>query len=316
VASIAVKFSRLAFVASAFAWAGAAQASGWTASERLETPRAGLAATSTGDLIFVGGGAAAGDPSTAFDVFDAAKEAWRPLPALPKGLMSFAMTVSGTQVFISGGYAADAPGEPRKEVWAYDTNNAGWSKKASLPHARAAHAMIEVKGRIYVIGGNGPEGDKTLIYDPGEDKWTTGAAIPAPRRAMGVATDGKRIYAAGGIKSDGGVSSAFDAYDPAANTWMSLPALPTARGALTAAVIDGSVHVVGGATWRPLKTFATHDVFDIASKTWSKGAPMLNARQGMASGVAAGRWWVIGGGSGAGVFGVFTASDAVEAYEP
>jgi hypothetical protein len=36
----------------------------------------------------------------------------------------------------------------------------------------------------------------------------------------------------------------------------------------------------------------------------------------MASGVAAGRWWVIGGGGGAGVFGVFTASDAVEAYEP
>lgn len=315
-ASLAVKISSLTFVAAAFASTGVAQASGWTASERLETPRAGLAATSAGDLVFVGGGAAAGDPSSAFDVFDAAKESWRPLPALPKGLMSFAMAISGTQVFISGGYAADSPGDPRKDVWVYDTESAGWSKKASLPHARAAHAMIEVKGRLYVVGGNGPEADTTLIYNPGEDKWTTGAVIPAPRRAMGVATDGRRIFAAGGIKSDGGVSSAFDVYDPAANTWASLPALPTARGALTAAVIDNKLHVAGGATWRPLKTFATHDVFDIASKTWTKGAPMPNARQGMASGVAAGRWWVIGGGSGAGVFGVFTASDAVEAYEP
>jgi N-acetylneuraminic acid mutarotase len=314
--SLTLKFQRLAAALAALAFATSAQAAGWSASERLETPRAGLAATAAGDLIFVGGGASAGDPSSAFDVFDASKEAWRPLPAMPKGLMSFAMTVTGTQVIIAGGYGADNPGEPRKDVWSYDTENAGWTKKASLPHARAAHAMVEVKGRLYIIGGNGPEADKTLIYDPTNDKWTTGAAMPSPRRAMGVATDGKRIYAAGGIKNDGSVSAAFDVYDPAANTWTTLPSLPTARGALTAAVIDNNVHVAGGATWRPLKTYATHDVFDIGSKSWSKGEPLINSRQGMASGVAAGRWWVIGGGSGAGVFGVFTASDAVEAYEP
>jgi N-acetylneuraminic acid mutarotase len=109
---------------------------------------------------------------------------------------------------------------------------------------------------------------------------------------------------------------AFYVYDPSANTWASMPPLPNARGALTAAVIDNRLHVTGGATWRPLKTFASHDVFNLSTRSWSKATPLPTARQGAASGVAAGRWWVIGGGGGAGVFGVFTASDAVEAYEP
>lgn len=309
--------SRLALTALiASALATSAQAAGWSASERLETPRAALAATVAGDLIFVGGGAAAGDPTNAFDVFDAAKETWRPLPALPKGVMSFAMAAVGDQIFITGGYVADAPGEPRKDVWAYDTTAAQWSKKASLPYARAAHAMVAVRGRLYVVGGNGPEAGKTLIYDPASDKWSTGAAMPTPRRALGVATDGKRVYAVGGIKSDGSVLGALEMYDPAANTWTAMPSLPNARGALTATIIDNHLHVTGGATWRPLKTFSSHDVFDLSSKGWSKGAPLPTARQGSASAFAAGRWWVIGGGGGAGVFGVFTALDAVEAYDP
>jgi N-acetylneuraminic acid mutarotase len=176
--------------------------------------------------------------------------------------------------------------------------------------------MVHVGGRLYVVGGTGPGAEKVLIYDPATDKWRTGASLPSARRALAAATDGKRIYAVGGVKSDGGVSSAFDVYDPAANAWTSLPPLPGARGALTAGVIDNRLHVAGGATWRPLKTYASHDVFDLTTKSWSKAAPLPTARQGLASGVAAGRWWVIGGGAGAGVFGVFTASDAVEGYEP
>ncbi|MFN8948195.1 MAG: hypothetical protein ACK5YG_10900, partial [Alphaproteobacteria bacterium] len=90
-----------------------ALASGWSSSERLERARSGLASATKGDLIYVGGGAAAGDPANAFEVFDAAKEAWRPLPALPVGLISFSMAAVGNEVFIPGGYGADDPGEPR-----------------------------------------------------------------------------------------------------------------------------------------------------------------------------------------------------------
>lgn len=291
-------------------------AGNWNSSERLERARSGLAATSVNDLIYVGGGAAAGDPANAFDVFDPEKESWRALPALPVGLISFAMAETGKQIYITGGYSADDPGEPRKDVWAYDIDAATWTRKASMPLARAAHAMASVGGKIYVIGGAGPQASKTLIYNPQSDSWKTGPDLATPRRALAAASDGKRIYVIGGIKSDGAVSAALEVFDPVNAAWTSLPAMPAARGALTAAIVGGQLHVVGGATWKPLKTYANHDVFSIAARTWSKAQSLPSARQGMASGVASGRLWIFGGGSGAGVFGMFTASDSVDAYEP
>lgn len=296
--------------------AASATAGAWSQSERLETARAGLAAATAGDLVYVGGGAAAGDPANAFDVFDGNKESWRPLPALPKGLMNFAMTASDRFVFIAGGFAADKPGEARKEFWAFNIETASWSRRSSMPHARAGHAMAVAGGLVYVVGGSGPSAERTLVYDPETDKWLIGAVLGVPRRALAAASDGKRIYAIGGIKSDGSVSNAFEMFDPASGVWAAMPPLPGARGALTAGIIDKRLHVAGGATWTPLKTYANHDVFDLASKTWVKGPALPTARQASASGVSGGRWWVIGGGGGAGVFGVFTASDAVEGYEP
>jgi N-acetylneuraminic acid mutarotase len=298
------------------ALAASAAAGAWSPSERLEIARAGLAAATAGDLVYVGGGAAAGDPANAFDVFDGNKESWRPLPALPKGLTNFAMAASDRFVFIAGGFAADAPGEPRKDIWAYDIESASWSRKSPMPHARAGHAMVALGGLVYVVGGSGPSAERTLVYNPETDKWIIGAVLGVPRRALAAATDGKRIYAVGGIKGDGGVSNAFEMFDPASGVWAAQPPLPGARGALTAGIIGRRLHVAGGATWTPLKTYHNHDVFDLGSKSWSKGPALPTARQALASGVSGGRWWVIGGGGGAGVFGVFTASDAVEGYEP
>ena len=92
--------------------------------------------------------------------------------------------------------------------------------------------------------------------------------------------------------------------------------MPSPRGALTAGFIKGQLHVIGGATWKPLKTYASHDVFNTSTRTWNKEDPLPSARQGLASGVASDQLWVFGGGSGAGVFGMFTASDAVDVYKP
>ena len=173
-----------AFICVGISLLPAAQAGSWTGSERLDRARSGLAATPVGDLIYVGGGAAAGDPANSFEVFDTARESWQPLPSLPMGLISFSMAAIGNQIFVAGGYSADDPGEPHKEVWAYDTQAAAWKQKASMPTARAAHAMVAVGGKLYVVGGSGKEPGKVLVYDPGTDAWRSAAALPKPRRAL------------------------------------------------------------------------------------------------------------------------------------
>ncbi|MFN9356364.1 MAG: hypothetical protein ACK6A4_06040 [Alphaproteobacteria bacterium] len=48
---------------------------------------------------------------------------------------------------------------------------------------------------------------------------------------------------------------------------------------------------------------------------WSSSERLERARSGLAS-ATKGDLIYVGGGSGAGVFGVFTASDAVESFEP
>ena len=201
------------------ALAASAAAGAWSPSERLEIARAGLAAATAGDLVYVGGGAAAGDPANAFDVFDGNKESWRPLPALPKGLINFAMAASDRFVFIAGGFAADAPGEPRKDIWAYDIESASWSRQQSDAARARGPRDGGAGGLVYVVGGSGPSAERTLVYNPQTDKWTIGAVLGVPRRALAAATDGKRIYAVGGIKGDGGVSNAFEMFDPASGVW-------------------------------------------------------------------------------------------------
>ena len=105
-------------------------------------------------------------------------------------------------------------------------------------------------------------------------------------------------------------------FDPATGGWSALPPLPNPRGGLTAGIFNGKLYAAGGATLSPMRTFGDVHVFDLTSRTWSKGPSLPTPRQGLASAFAAGRWWVMGGGAGAGVFGVFTTSDAVEAYTP
>ena len=119
-------------------WAGtsfAAVAGSWSASEKLEVGRTGLAATAIGDLVYVGGGSSAGDPRSTFDVFDAARESWRPLPAMPKGLQYFGIAAAGGVIYVAGGFSSDAPGTPRAEMWMFDPQSASWTERKAMPRA-------------------------------------------------------------------------------------------------------------------------------------------------------------------------------------
>jgi hypothetical protein len=81
-------------------------------------------------------------------------------------------------------------------------------------------------------------------------------------------------------------------------------------------VLAGRIHVTGGESLSPLKTFSAHDIFNPATGQWTTGPKLPSPRQGLVSGAVNGRWFVIGGGVGAGFFSVFTPADVVEVYDP
>src|ERR671939_591076 len=165
-------------------------------------------------------------------------------------------------------------------------------------------AATGADGRVYTIGGNGPENERdpnnehdlgvVEAYDPTSNTWTCSrddasagcathslAPLPTPRHGFVVVAgaDG-RLYVIGGADVSGTLQT-VEAYDPTSNTWAcsrgdaasscathNLAPLPTPRhGFVVVAGADGHLYVIGGADVSgPLQTV---EAYDPTSNTWA-----------------------------------------------
>ena len=77
----------------------------------------------------------------------------------------------------------------------------GWSMGAAMPLARSEHAVAELDGRIWVLGGYPPgrlPSNLVQIYDPATSRWSLGPRLPQPIHHTHVAAVGGRLYVIGG----------------------------------------------------------------------------------------------------------------------
>ena len=77
--------------------------------------------------------------------------------------------------------------------------------------------MVEVGGKLYVIGGESPSGtfNQNESYDPATNTWSAWAPMPTARHGLGAAAAGKSIYViSGGPKPGGTYSSANEVFTP------------------------------------------------------------------------------------------------------
>jgi hypothetical protein len=131
----------------------------------------------------------------------------------------------------------------------------GWSMGHAMPLARSEHAVAELDGTIWVLGGYPPgrlPSDLVQVYDPATGRWTLGPKLPQPiHHIMTAAVDGKLYVIGGEIEgASSGRPPTFVAntwvHDPAVGGWVERAAMPTARSGGGAAVIDGKIYVAGG----------------------------------------------------------------------
>src|SRR5690606_38276793 len=109
-------------------------------------------------------------------------------------------------------------------------------------------------------------------YDPAADAWTEVARLDRGVHHTAAVVHEGRLFIVGGY--DALTNAPLDrvqALDLATGEVRDLAPMPTPRGAISAVVLDGSIHVLGGTTDR---TVATHEVYDPAADTWSLAAPM------------------------------------------
>ncbi len=306
----------LSLILHAFVFTGPAQADGsWRSARPMETARSQSGIAVVSGEIYVAGGASVLGPRDAFEVFDPIGEIWRPLPAMPEGREQLAMAPLGSAVVLSGGLGKEDTQET-VDVWQFNTATGRWQGLPDLPLARAGHAMVQVDGRLYVLGGSGPDAQAVFVFDSTQGAWSRAPwRLPKPLIDLAAVADGNRIYILGGRNSEGPLRTA-GVVDAQTGSWRDLPAMPRPRAGHTAVIMNGRLHVTGGVARESLKTWAEHDVFDVRANRWTAASPLPTPRQGLVSAAVNGRWYVVGGGSGAGVFTVFTEAGVVEVYEP
>jgi N-acetylneuraminic acid mutarotase len=293
--------------------------SGWTTAAPMPLARSELNAAAADGRLYVAGGIAQLGATPAFQVYDPADNSWRSLAPLPEPRHHFGMAALDGRIYVSGGYR-DLPfgaDTARREAWVYDLERNEWAAIAALPAPRAAHALVALGGRLYVVGGVGPEPDSVFVYNLKANAWS-GLATPLPtlREHLTAVALGDRIYVIGGRWRGQGNLAAVEILDPSTGTWSAGADMPTRRGGLTASALGGRIHVTGGEDLDTGETYPMHEVYDPATNQWTTEASLPTARHGLASAVIDDRWYVVGGGEQAGAMTFLSLSAALEVFQP
>ncbi|MGH2747764.1 MAG: Kelch repeat-containing protein [Actinomycetota bacterium] len=264
-----------------------------------------------GRRIYIVGGFVPPDGATTrkVHVYNVRRNSWRRGRRLPIAVNHAMGATLGGEVYVFGGYLG--PGVSNPTDRGFVLRDGRWRSLPAMPEARAAGGVVKVGGKLYVVGGVGPDGlgGDTFVFDPDTRQWTTAPGLSMPREHLGVAAAGGKIYAVAG--RTGGFASNTDAvesFDPATGLWSEENPLPTARGGLAAtATRNGFVVAVGGEGNEG--TFEEAEAFDVTTGEWRALPPLPTPRHGLGVAARRSRVFVIAGGPEPGL----TFSDVNEA---
>ncbi|WP_164931689.1 Kelch repeat-containing protein [Longirhabdus pacifica] len=91
------------------------------------------------------------------------------------------------------------------------------------------------------------------------------------------------------------------------SAWAEMASMPTTRHDFGTAVVDGKIHIIGGAKGTVGNALAVHEVYDPKTNTWSTASPMPSQRKALAAVAYNDEIYTFGGGSS-------TAQPTVEIY--
>ena len=177
-----------------------------------------------------------------------------------------------------------------------------WAARAALPLPRSEMAWATATaGRMHVVGGYGEGAVNRAyhhVYDPAPDRWLQAAPLPRGANHVAVASDARFVYALGGFVEQNRLSDTHAyAYELATDRWREIAPLRRPRGAAAAVVLDGQLHLIGGAS-EPASERASvgwHEVYDPQADGWSQRKPLPGARDHVGCVAHAGLIHVVGG---------------------
>jgi peroxiredoxin/N-acetylneuraminic acid mutarotase len=277
--------------------------------------------------LYVIGGWGEGKARGANYEYDPAADRWTKKKSMPRPAHHAALAAANGKVYVCGGFVAPeksplpigAAWQPIDDVWEYDPETDAWKALAPLPTKLGSAVAVEVRGKVYVVGGvTTAEGSKApfftfmgpcnvlgsnFAYDPAADKWESRKPMAVPRNhAFAGAVNGK-IYVIGGRTGHGFIMSAtntdaVEEYDPANDLW-SAPKerMPTARSGGACGTDGRRIYVAGGevTTKQLVGAFRAVEAYDPATNSWAALPSMPMPRHGVGGAVIGNRFYLASG---------------------
>jgi N-acetylneuraminic acid mutarotase len=145
-------------------------------------------------------------------------------------------------------------------------NPGKWVEQPRLPVPVGEHGVIACAGKIHAVAGyarHRVDGDFHQVFDPKSGTWTLKAPFPLPCNHVALANIGSKIYAFGGfVEQNRCPHSKCFVYDAADDKWSPIAGLLRPRGASSAIVLDGKIHLLGG---RDVRSVEWHEIYDPAT---------------------------------------------------
>jgi N-acetylneuraminic acid mutarotase len=272
---------------------------------RLATPRMSAAVGSVGTRIYVIGGVTGNGYVSNVDECDPSTGSCSQKAPLPDRAGGASAAEVGGMLYVTGGRDGQRVFD---RLLVYTPSADGWTSKRPMPTARWNHMSAAIGDRVYVFGGvvgtgaaRRVHGDMAVYYSE-RDEWEHLGAMPEPVQSAAVAVVNGKIYLIGGrtetyatVTASSAASTAVQEFDPETKGWRPRQPMPTARTGAAAAVRDGKVFVVGGASAG--QAVAIVEIYDPATDTWTTGTRLRTARTGHGVASVQGRLFVIAGAS-------------------
>lgn len=130
-----------------------------------------------------------------------------------------------------------------------------WEIQPPLSQPRSRMAAVEAAGQIYVVGGEGEDGetlDLVEIYDLNMGQWRRAAPLPSPRANLAATLGGDDLIVAGGSRLDNSSPSGMMLYDDlahydrATDQWVTGGKLPLPLAGAALVTQGEALYLLGG----------------------------------------------------------------------
>jgi len=226
----------------------------------LNEARYNLAATSSGALVFFGGGYNATGPSDRVDIYNVTSGSWTTATlSVPRAFLAAAS--SGSLVFFAGGWNGTTASN---QVDIYNVSDGSWST-ATLIQARCCLAATSV-GNLVLFGG-GWISNLVDICNVTNNTWTTATLSQARGMLTATSVANRYVIFAGGYNGTSS-SNVVDIFDSFIGIW-NTTTLSIGRNVPAATSLGNLAFFGGGDPYNYGDPFNIVDIYNATAKTWT-----------------------------------------------